>query len=34
MVIEHVAIWVGNGYYEFETLDPENNRLEVTTGIL
>jgi len=22
----------GDGYYEFETLDPENNRLEVTTG--
>lgn len=21
----------GDGYYEFETLDPENNRLEVTT---
>lgn len=24
----------GDGYYEFETLDPENNRLEVTTSIL
>ena len=22
-----------DGYYEFETLDPENNRLEVTTSI-
>ena len=22
----------GDGYYEFETLDPDNNRLEVTTG--
>lgn len=22
----------GDGYYEFETLDPENNRLEVTTS--
>ena len=21
----------GDGYYEFETLDPDNNRLEVTT---
>jgi lactoylglutathione lyase len=21
----------GGGYYEFETLDPDNNRLEVTT---
>lgn len=21
----------GDGYYEFETLDPENNRLEITT---
>jgi lactoylglutathione lyase len=21
----------GDGYYEFETLDPENNRIEVTT---
>lgn len=24
----------GDGYYEFETLDPDNNRLEVTTKIL
>jgi lactoylglutathione lyase len=23
----------GDGYYEFETLDPDNNRLEVTTKI-
>lgn len=23
----------GDGYYEFETLDPDNNRLEVTTEI-
>ena len=23
----------GDGYYEFETLDPDNNRLEVTTRI-
>lgn len=23
----------GDGYYEFETLDPENNRLEVTSGV-
>jgi len=22
----------GDGYYEFETLDPDSNRLEVTTG--
>ncbi|PWT76510.1 MAG: glyoxalase [Bacteroidetes bacterium] len=22
----------GDGYYEFETLDPDNNRLEVTTS--
>jgi lactoylglutathione lyase len=22
----------GDGYYEFETLDPDNNRLEVTTN--
>jgi lactoylglutathione lyase len=22
----------GDGYYEFETLDPENNRIEVTTN--
>ena len=22
----------GDGYYEFETLDPDNNRLEVTAG--
>jgi lactoylglutathione lyase len=21
----------GDGYYEFETLDPDNNRIEVTT---
>jgi len=21
----------GDGYYEFETLDPDNNRLEITT---
>jgi lactoylglutathione lyase len=24
----------GDGYYEFETLDPDNNRLEVTTGFI
>ena len=24
----------GDGYYEFETLDPDNNRLEVTTKYL
>ena len=24
----------GDGYYEFETLDPDNNRLEVTTTYL
>ena len=24
----------GDGYYEFETLDPDNNRLEVTTKFL
>jgi lactoylglutathione lyase len=24
----------GDGYYEFETLDPDNNRLEVTTPYL
>jgi lactoylglutathione lyase len=23
----------GDGYYEFETIDPDNNRLEVTTRI-
>ncbi len=23
----------GDGYYEFETLDPDNNRLEVTTPV-
>jgi lactoylglutathione lyase len=23
----------GDGYYEFETLDPDNNRLEVTTSM-
>ncbi|MBL0358563.1 MAG: VOC family protein [Chitinophagaceae bacterium] len=23
----------GDGYYEFETLDPDNNRLEVTTTL-
>ena len=23
----------GDGYYEFETLDPNNNRLEVTTKL-
>jgi len=23
----------GDGYYEFETLDPDNNRLEVTTQV-
>ena len=23
----------GDGYYEFETLDPDNNRLEVTTKV-
>jgi len=23
----------GDGYYEFETLDPDNNRLEVTTKL-
>ena len=23
----------GDGYYEFETLDPDNNRLEVTTNL-
>lgn len=41
MKLEHIAIWTnqldilrnprktGDGYYEFETLDPDNNRLEV-----
>ena len=24
----------GDGYYEFETLDPDNNRLEVTTNYI
>jgi len=24
----------GDGYYEFETLDPDNNRLEVTTKFM
>ncbi len=24
----------GDGYYEFETLDPDNNRLEVTTKLV
>ena len=23
----------GDGYYEFETLDPDNNRIEVTTSM-